>query len=76
MLPSNITVEQAKTRIHDDVQNVQQSAQKLASESGCPEAAPEPQQKQESTPQKQDSMPQKQDSMSQKQESTPPFDGQ
>jgi hypothetical protein len=45
-LPPNITVEQAKSRIHDDIQNVQQSAQKLAAESGCPEAAPEPQRQQ------------------------------
>ncbi len=45
-LPSNITVNQAKSRIHDDVQNVQQSAQQLASESGCPETAPEPRQPQ------------------------------
>jgi hypothetical protein len=46
-LPPSITIEQAKSRIHDDVQNVQQSAQKLAAESGCPEAAPEPQHQQE-----------------------------
>lgn len=49
-LPPNITVSQAKSRIHDDIQNVQQSAQKLATESGCPEAAPEPQSPQGSTP--------------------------
>jgi len=42
-LPANITIEQAKSRIQDDVQNVEQSAQKLATESGCPEAAPGPQ---------------------------------
>ena len=40
-LPPNITIDQARSRIHDDIQNVQQSAQKLAAESGCPEAAPE-----------------------------------
>lgn len=49
-LPPNITVEQAKSRIHNDIQNMQQSAQKLATESGCPEAAPEPQPKQGSMP--------------------------
>lgn len=43
-LPPNITVDQAKSRIDDDIQNVQQSAQKLATESNCPEAAPKPQQ--------------------------------
>jgi hypothetical protein len=47
-LPPNITVAQAKSRIHDDIQNVQQAAQKLATESGCPEAAPEPQRQQKS----------------------------
>lgn len=49
-LPPNMTVEQAKSRIHDDVQNMQQSAQKLAAESGCPEAAPKQQPPQGSTP--------------------------
>src|SRR5262249_36181238 len=49
-LPPNITVEQAKSRIHDDIQNVQRSAQKLATESGCPEAAPGQQGQQGSTP--------------------------
>jgi hypothetical protein len=49
-LPPNITIEQAKSRIHDDVQNVQQSAKKLAAESGCPEPAPEPKSPQGSTP--------------------------
>ncbi len=39
-LPPNITIDQAKSRIQDDVQNVEQSARKLATESGCPEAAP------------------------------------
>lgn len=42
-LPANITIDQAKSRLHDDIQNVQQSAQKLATESGCPEATPQPQ---------------------------------
>lgn len=51
-LPSNITIQQAKSRIQGDIQNVQQSAQQLATESGCPEAAPEPrpQQEQKETP--------------------------
>lgn len=42
-LPPNITVAHAKSRIHGDLQKVQQSAQQLARESGCPEAAHEPQ---------------------------------
>lgn len=49
-LPPGTTVEQAKSKIHGDVQNVQQSAQKLAAESGCPEAAPRQQPPQGSTP--------------------------
>lgn len=40
-LPQNMTVNQAKSRIDDDLKNVQQSAQRLATESGCPEAATE-----------------------------------
>lgn len=39
-LAPNITVDQAKSRIHNDVQNVQRSGQRLATKSGCPEAAP------------------------------------
>ena len=49
-LPPDTTIEQAKSKLHGDVQNVQQSAQKLAAESGCPESAPEPQRQQGSTP--------------------------
>ena len=49
-LPPNITVDQAKSRIHDDLQSVQQSAQRLATESGCPDAAPKPQSPQGSAP--------------------------
>lgn len=45
-MPPNVTVAHAKSRIHGDVQNVQQSAQQLASESRCPEATPGPQQSQ------------------------------
>jgi uncharacterized phage infection (PIP) family protein YhgE len=35
-MPDSTTVEQAKSRIRDDVQNVKQSGHKLAMESGCP----------------------------------------
>ncbi len=43
-LPPNITVGHAKSRIRGDLQDVQHSAQQLATESGCREAVPEPQQ--------------------------------
>lgn len=49
-LPPNVTVDQARSKIHDDVQNVHQSARKLATESGCPEAVPEAQPQQGTTP--------------------------
>jgi hypothetical protein len=48
-LPPNITVDQAKSRIQDDLQNVRQSAHKLATESGCPEPAPDQQPQQGTT---------------------------
>ena len=40
-IPKNLTIEQARSRIGDDIQNVKQSAQQLASESGCPTASRE-----------------------------------
>jgi hypothetical protein len=36
-MPESTTIEQAKSRIRDDVQNVKQAGHKLAMESGCPE---------------------------------------
>src|SRR5262249_34158389 len=39
-IPENMTVAQVQARIKDDVQNVKQSAQALADESGCPKARP------------------------------------
>lgn len=39
-IPDNMTVAQVKTRIKDDIQNVEQSAQALSDEAGCPGAMP------------------------------------
>ncbi|MDB4957082.1 MAG: hypothetical protein JWO36_4651 [Myxococcales bacterium] len=39
-LPDNITIDQAKTKVADDIQNVKDAARRLATESGCPEQAP------------------------------------
>jgi uncharacterized phage infection (PIP) family protein YhgE len=35
-MPDSTTIEQAKSRIRDDVQNVKQTGHKLAMEAGCP----------------------------------------
>ena len=35
-MPDSTTVEQAKSRIREDIQNVKQSSHKLAMEAGCP----------------------------------------
>jgi hypothetical protein len=39
-IPDSITIAQAQSRIHGDLQNVERAARQLATESGCPEAAP------------------------------------
>src|SRR5262249_14691546 len=39
-MSSNVTVEQAKARIKDDLTNTRDAAQKLADESQCPSATP------------------------------------
>lgn len=36
-IPSNATLEQVRTRIHDDGQNALAAGQQLAAESGCPQ---------------------------------------
>ena len=39
-LQANMTIDQAKSRISDDVENVRRSGQALATEAGCPSATP------------------------------------
>jgi hypothetical protein len=39
-IPDTVTIEQAHSRIDDGVQNVKRAARQLATESGCPAAAP------------------------------------
>jgi hypothetical protein len=41
-IPDTTTIEQAKSRVHGDVQNVERAARQLATESGCPEGATQP----------------------------------
>jgi hypothetical protein len=41
-IPDTVTIEQARSRIDGDVQNVKRAARQLATEAGCPEAAPQP----------------------------------
>jgi hypothetical protein len=40
-MPDSITIAQAQSRIRGDLQNVERAARQLATESGCPEAAPQ-----------------------------------
>lgn len=42
-IPDNMTIEQARSRIEGDAQNVKRNAQAMANESGCPEAMPQTQ---------------------------------
>jgi hypothetical protein len=41
-IPESITIAQAQSRIQGDVQDVERAARQLATEAGCPEAAPQP----------------------------------
>jgi hypothetical protein len=40
-LPDSMTIDEARTRLADDVQAVKRTARALATESGCPEAMPD-----------------------------------
>jgi hypothetical protein len=40
-LSDNMTVEQARSKVDGNIQDVKRNAQELATESGCPEAVPE-----------------------------------
>ncbi len=42
-LPDSMTLEQAQSKLKNDVQDVEQAAQQLATASGCPDAARPPQ---------------------------------
>jgi hypothetical protein len=41
-IPDTLTIEQARSRIQGDVQNVKRATRRLATEAGCPKAAAEP----------------------------------